>query len=68
MKLGTIESVDLESGKGIVMSDEGQAAFFYASAISGSSLKFDADLQGKRVRFDPQQTSRGVRARNMRPE
>lgn len=67
MRTGTVQSVDLKTGKGVVVSDLGELAFFYSSALAGIGLKFDVDLVGQRVRFDPQRTDRGLRARNMRP-
>ena len=67
-RTGVIESFDQASGEGVILSDLGERAFFYSSAIAGTALTLNGGAVDKRVRFDAQKTNRGLRARNVRPE
>jgi cold shock protein len=65
MATGTIKRVARDKGFGFIRDSGGQEYFFHRSAVQGS---FDDLREGERVSFDEEQSPKGPRANNVRPE
>ena len=65
MAAGTIKRLVRDRGFGFIRDDGGQEWFFHRSSVQGS---FDALNEGQRVSFDEEQSPKGPRAANVRPE
>ena len=65
MAAGTIKRIQREKGFGFIRDASGQELFFHRSAVQGS---FEDLSEGQRVTFDEEQSEKGPRAGNVRPE
>ena len=65
MATGTIKRIARDKGFGFIRDAGGQEYFFHRSAVQGS---FDDLREGERVNFDEEQSPKGPRANNGRPE
>ena len=65
MSSGTIKRIQRDKGFGFIRDTSGQELFFHRSAVQGS---FDSLTEGQRVSFDEEQSAKGPRAGNVRPE
>ena len=65
MSNGTIARLLVHKGFGFIRDTSGQEYFFHRSAVQGS---FDSLSEGQRVSFDEEQSPKGPRAGNVRPE
>ena len=65
MATGTIKRIQRDKGFGFIRDTSGQEYFFHRSAVQGS---FDSLSEGQRVNFDEEQSPKGPRAGNVRPE
>jgi CspA family cold shock protein len=65
MATGTIKRVARDKGFGFIRDGGGQEYFFHRSAVQGS---FDDLREGQRVSFEEEQSPKGPRANNVRPE
>ncbi len=65
MSSGTIKRIQRDKGFGFIRDSSGQELFFHRSAVQGS---FDSLTEGQRVSFDEEQSAKGPRAGNVRPE
>jgi len=66
MASGTIKRIQRDKGFGFIRDSSGQEYFFHRSAVQGST--FDSLSEGQRVSFDEEQSPKGPRAGNVRPE
>lgn len=67
MPTGTVKKVKTDAGYGFIAEHDGGAdLFFHRSSLI--DLPFDATLQERTVRFDVEQSVKGPRACNVRPE
>ncbi len=64
MTTGTIKKVVSDRGFGFIAADDGNDYFFHISALF---VPFEDVNEGDRVRFEPEQSPRGPRAREVRP-
>ena len=65
MPSGTIKRVARDKGFGFIRDAGGQEYFFHRSSVQGS---FDSLSEGQRVSFDEEDSPKGPRAANVRPE
>ena len=65
MPTGTIKRIARDKGFGFIRDANGQEYFFHRSAVQGS---FDSLTEGQRVNFDEEDSPKGPRANNVRPE
>jgi CspA family cold shock protein len=65
MPTGTIKRIARDKGFGFIRDASGQEYFFHRSAVQGS---FDSLTEGQRVNFDEEESPKGPRANNVRPE
>jgi CspA family cold shock protein len=65
MATGTIKRIARDKGFGFIRDSGGQDWFFHRSAVQGS---FDSLSEGQKVNFDEEQSPKGPRANNVRPE
>ena len=65
MSSGTIKRIQRDKGFGFIKDSSGQELFFHRSAVQGS---FDSLTEGQHVSFDEEQSAKGPRAGNVRPE
>ena len=65
MPTGTIKRIARDKGFGFIRDASGQEYFFHRSAVQGT---FDALTEGQRVNFDEEDSPKGPRATNVRPE
>ena len=65
MATGTIKRIARDKGFGFIRDGGGQEYFFHRSAVEGS---FDDLREGQRVSFEEEQSPKGPRANNVRPE
>jgi CspA family cold shock protein len=65
MPTGTIKRIARDKGFGFIRDASGQEYFFHRSAVQGS---FDALTEGQRVSFEEEESPKGPRAANVRPE
>ena len=65
MPTGTIKRIARDKGFGFIRDASGQEYFFHRSAVQGS---FDSLTEGQRVNFDEEDSPKGPRASNVRPE
>lgn len=65
MASGTIKRLQREKGFGFIRDTSGQELFFHRSAVQGS---FDSLSEGQQVNFDEEQSEKGPRASNIRPD
>jgi CspA family cold shock protein len=65
MATGTIKRLARDKGFGFIRDNSGQEYFFHRSAVEGS---FDSLSEGQRVSFDEEQSPKGPRASNVKPE
>lgn len=63
---GTIKHVNAEKQYGFIIGSDGQDYFFHASGVQAPRLIDDFD-RGHAVEFDPEQSPRGLRGKNVRP-
>ena len=66
MPSGTIKRIQRDKGFGFIRDNSGQEYFFHRSSVQGTT--FDALTEGQRVSFDEEQSAKGPRAGNVRPE
>ncbi len=65
MASGTIKRIARDKGFGFIRDNSGQEYFFHRSSVQGS---FDALNEGQRVSFEEEQSPKGPRASNVKPE
>ena len=65
MPTGTIKRIARDKGFGFIRDASGQEYFFHRSAVQWS---FDSLTEGQRVNFDEEDSPKGPRASNVRPE
>jgi CspA family cold shock protein len=65
MASGTIKRIARDKGFGFIRDSGGQDWFFHRSSVEGS---FDTLSEGQKVSFDEEQSPKGPRAGNVRPE
>ena len=65
MPTGTIARLLIDKGFGFIRDTSGQEYFFHRSAVEGD---FDSLSEGQRVSFEEEQSPKGPRAGNVRPE
>jgi CspA family cold shock protein len=65
MATGTIKRIARDKGFGFIRDNSGQEYFFHRSSVQGS---FDSLSEGQRVSFDEEQSPKGPRAGNVRPD
>jgi len=65
MATGTIKRLQRDKGFGFIQDNSGQEYFFHRSAVEGN---FDSLNEGMRVSFQEEQSAKGPRAGNVRPE
>jgi CspA family cold shock protein len=65
MATGTVKRIQRDKGFGFIRDTSGQEFFFHRSSVQGS---FDDLSEGQRVSFDEEQSAKGPRAGNVRPE
>ena len=65
MPSGTIKRIARDKGFGFIRDASGQEYFFHRSSVQGS---FDTLAEGQRVSFDEEDSPKGPRAANVRPE
>lgn len=65
MPTGTIKRIARDKGFGFIRDSAGQEFFFHRSSVQGS---FDDLREGQRVNFEEEQSNKGPRAGNVRPE
>jgi CspA family cold shock protein len=65
MAAGTIKRIARDKGFGFIRDAGGQDWFFHRSSVQGS---FDGLNEGQKVSFDEEQSPKGPRAGNVRPE
>ena len=65
MASGTIKRIQRDKGFGFIRSTSGTEYFFHRSAVQGS---FDSLSEGQRVSFDEEDSPKGPRAGNVKPE
>jgi cold shock protein len=65
MASGTIKRIQRDKGFGFIRDSGGQEYFFHRSAVEGD---FDSLSEGQRVSFEEEQSPKGPRAGNVRPE
>ena len=65
MATGTVKRIQRDKGFGFIRDTNGQEYFFHRSSVQGS---FDDLSEGQRVNFDVEQSPKGPRAGNVRPE
>jgi CspA family cold shock protein len=65
MATGTIKRIARDKGFGFIRDSGGQDWFFHRSSVQGS---FDTLSEGQKVSFDEEQSPKGPRAGNVRPE
>ncbi|MBS1819649.1 MAG: cold shock domain-containing protein [Acidobacteria bacterium] len=65
MPSGTIKRIQRDKGFGFIRASNGQEYFFHRSAVQGS---FDSLNEGQHVSFEEEQSAKGPRAGNVRPE
>jgi CspA family cold shock protein len=65
MATGTIKRLARDKGFGFIRDGGGQDWFFHRSAVEGS---FDSLSEGQKVIFEEEQSPKGPRANNVRPE
>ena len=66
MPSGTIKRIQRDKVFGFIRDNSGQEFFFHRSAVQGAS--FDSLSEGQRVSFDEEQSPKGPRAGNVRPD
>lgn len=65
MPTGTIKRIARDKGFGFIRDASGQEYFFHRSAVQGT---FDSLTEGQRVSFEEEESPKGPRATNVRPE
>ena len=65
MATGTVKRIQRDKGFGFIRDTNGQEFFFHRSSVQGS---FEDLSEGQRVSFDEEQSTKGPRAGNVRPE
>jgi CspA family cold shock protein len=65
MPTGTIKRIARDKGFGFIRDASGQEYFFHRSSVQGS---FDSLTEGQRVNFEEEESPKGPRASNVRPE
>jgi CspA family cold shock protein len=65
MAAGVVKRIQRDKGFGFIRDTNGQEYFFHRSSVQGS---FDDLSEGQRVNFDEEQSPKGPRAGNVRPE
>jgi CspA family cold shock protein len=65
MATGTVKRIQRDKGFGFIRDTGGQEYFFHRSSVQGS---FEDLSEGQRVSFDEEQSDKGPRAGNVRPE
>jgi CspA family cold shock protein len=65
MATGTIKRIARDKGFGFIRDNSGQEFFFHRSSVQGS---FDGLNEGQKVSFEEEQSPKGPRASNVRPE
>jgi CspA family cold shock protein len=65
MASGTIKRIARDKGFGFIRDGSGQDWFFHRSSVQG---RFDDLNEGQAVSFDEEQSPKGPRAGNVRPE
>ena len=65
MATGTVKRIQRDKGFGFIRDTNGQEFFFHRSSVQGS---FEDLSEGQRVSFDEEQSAKGPRAGNVRPE
>ena len=66
MPTGTIARLLIDKGFGFIRDEGGIEHFFHRSSVQGVS--FDGLNEGQKVSFDEEQSPKGPRAGNVRPE
>jgi CspA family cold shock protein len=66
MPSGTIKRIQRDKGFGFIRDNSGQEFFFHRSAVQGGS--FDSLSEGQRVSFEEEQSPKGPRAGNVKPD
>ncbi len=64
MPLGTIKRLVPDRGFGFIRAETGEDFFFHRSGVRDS---FDTLVEGQRVEFDEEPSTKGPRATNVRP-
>ena len=65
MASGQIKRIQRDKGFGFIRDTSGQEYFFHRSAVQG---ELRLAVEGQRVSFDEEQSPKGPRAGNVRPE
>ena len=63
MEQGTVKWFNNDKGYGFISRDEGDDVFVYFSAIQGDGFK--SLEEGQKVRFDVEESDRGLQAANV---